>query len=120
MTLKLEKPMNSSSNGTVWGTVTIASNVPFDSNMDLRMCLEWGQRNHFFQARRRRYAFYGDPASGNFTDFTIATEVSMKKNLTNYNWWCSVPKMEKENRYDFYDYYSSFSLANATYNNNIY
>lgn len=70
--------------------------------------MEFGKRDHFMKTRRRRYALYGDPEDGNFTDFTIATEKSSKAELDAYNWWCSIPYNDDENRYDFYNYPSSF------------
>ena len=110
MWLKLSKAQDTNLTNEVMGIVTIESNQPMEDDMDLRVCLEFGRRDHFMLSRRRRYAFYGDPAGENFTDFTIATEKGSTANLTAYNWWCSKPFDDKESRYDFYEYTPSLYL----------
>lgn len=91
MTLVLWKPKDTTLNNDVWGTVTIESELPFKKGQDLRLSLEFGRRDSFSSVRRRRYTFFGDPADGNLTIFTIATEKATKVNLTDYRWWTSVP-----------------------------
>ena len=67
MTLTLVKPAATGLNPEVWGSVRIESKTPFPAGSDLRLCLEWGRKDHFRLTRRRRYAFYGDPEGGEFT-----------------------------------------------------
>ena len=119
MTLTLSKPLDTNLTNEVWGTVVIESKEKFEDNNEVRLCLEFGRRDHFMLTRRRRYALYGLVESTNFTDFTIATEKGSKANLTAYNWWCSRMKSDEDSRYDFYDYPASFYIAKANDSNNI-
>ena len=89
--MNLTKSKDDIETNDVFGTVLIESKLPFEANMDLRLSLEFGRRDHFSQLRRRRYTLFGDPDDGNFTIFTIATEKGTKENLTDYRWWTSVP-----------------------------
>ena len=67
---------------------------------------------------------FGDPADGNFTIFTIATEKGSKENLTDYRWWTSLPQNNETFRYDFFEYPGSLSqrlelnFSNEIYKNN--
>ena len=109
LTLTLEKPMSSSQTDEVWGTILLESKLPFQDDEDLRITMEFGKRDHFNKIRRRRYTMFGDPADGNFTIFTIATEKGSKENLTDYRWWTSLPQNNKTFRYDFFEYPGSMS-----------
>ena len=110
MTLTLYKPMDTRETNDVFGKVLIESELPFEANQDLRLTLEFGERDHFSKVRRRRYTFFGDPDDGNFTIFTIATEKATKENLTDYRWWTSIPQMNDTWRYDFFEYPASFGV----------
>ena len=74
MNLTLWKPMDTTETNDVWGTILLESELDFEENMDLRITMEFGKRDHFKELRRRRYTMFGDPDDGNFTIFTLATE----------------------------------------------
>jgi hypothetical protein len=63
---------------------------------------------------------FGDPADGNFTEFTIATERGSKENLTDYRWWTSLPSTNKTFRYDFFEYPGSLYEQDEDFSNKIY
>jgi len=47
LTLTLEKNMTNNRTDEVWGTVTLESNLTFESDQDLRISMEFGKRDHF-------------------------------------------------------------------------
>ena len=47
LTLTLWKPMDTSGTNDVWGTILLESELDFEKNMDLRISLEFGKREHF-------------------------------------------------------------------------
>lgn len=108
MNLTLWKPKETTETNDVWGTIVLESELDFEKEMDLRITMEFGKRDHFNELRRRRYTLFGDPDDGNFTIFTLATEQGSKENLTDYRWWTSVPQSNKTWRYDFFEYPGSF------------
>jgi len=63
-----------------------------DDTYQIRMALEWGLENEFFNDRTQRLAFYGNVGDGKFSTWKIVNPFTgHKTGLADYRWWCAIP-----------------------------